>query len=140
MGVYARGKRLYVRFRQPDGWWRSEPTKHNVGDEARALAALDIIERDMAAQSAATVILNGDAGVTTQRRYAADWLEERKTETVEDDTGRINKHIVPALGSIKLAELRPRHVQDFVRALSAKKKLGNRRKDGSRAGRCPQVG
>ncbi|HEX3475309.1 MAG TPA: tyrosine-type recombinase/integrase [Kofleriaceae bacterium] len=57
---------------------------------------------------------------------------ERKVETVDDDRGRLYNHILPALGDVVLAELRPRQIRDFVKALAGKRKLGNRRKDGTR--------
>jgi hypothetical protein len=59
------------------------------------------------------------------------WLSKRETETADDDKGRIYNHILPALGDIPLAELRPRQVRDFVDALTKKRRKGNRRKDGS---------
>jgi hypothetical protein len=37
------------------------------------------------------------------------------------------------LGDLVLAEFRPRQARDFVKALAGKRKLGNLRKDGTRA-------
>lgn len=68
----------------------------------------------------------------TLRAYAKQWLAARKVETVDDDRGRLDNHILPVLGDIPLSELRPRLVRDFVEALSTKRKLGNLGKDGTR--------
>jgi hypothetical protein len=33
---------------------------------------------------------------------------------VEDDRGRLYNHIISARGDIRLVDLRPRHIRDFV--------------------------
>ncbi len=64
--------------------------------------------------------------------YAERWLNGRTTETVKDDRSRVYTHITPAIGPLLLSELGPRIVREFVVSLSKKKKLGNRRVDGTR--------
>jgi hypothetical protein len=41
---------------------------------------------------------------------------------VGDDRARIELHIIPALGHLRLVDLRPKHVRDLVDALSRTKK------------------
>ena len=43
MGVYVRGKRLWIRFRDVDGW-RDASTGYSVGDEAKAAQVLAEVE------------------------------------------------------------------------------------------------
>ena len=38
MGVFVRGRKLYIRFKAPDGKWRNAPSGYNVGQEAEAQA------------------------------------------------------------------------------------------------------
>ncbi len=129
MGVFTRGKALWIRFRDADGKWRNASTGYSVGQEALAEAThVEVLARVRAATASEGV----DTGPLTLRAFAARWLDSRETETVEDDRGRIDNHILPAIGDIAIAALRPRHVRAFVESLSQKKKLGNKTKDGSR--------
>jgi len=128
MGVYARGSKLWIRFRDVDGKWRDATTGYSVGQEELAQATLDEVLARVREAPAPPRAANA---VLTLRVYAEGWLAKRETETVADDKGRIYNHILPALGSVPLAELRPRQVRDLVDALTKKRVQGNRRKDGS---------
>jgi len=128
MGVYARGSKLWIRFRDDSGKWCSASTGYNVGQEDLAQATLDeVLTRVRQAASPASAT----GHVLTVRAFAEMWLANRQTETAADDRGRIYNHILPILGDIPLVELRPRHVRDFVESLKKKKAQGVRRKDGS---------
>lgn len=127
MGVYARGSKLWIRFRDVDGKWRDASSGYSVGQEALAQAEHDgMVERVAAAGRAE----NAPTGLTV-RALAETWLATRETETAADDRGRIYNHILPVLGDIPIGELRARQVRDFIDALNKKKRQGNRRKDGS---------
>ena len=127
MGVYPRGSKLWITFRDVDGKWRNASTGYNRGQEALAQAVHDEVVAGVTAKERAQ---NAPRGITL-RAFAEAWLAKRETETADDDRGRIYNHILPALGDIPLMELRPRQVRDFVDALTRKKRQGNRRKDGS---------
>jgi integrase len=128
MGVYARGSKLWIRFRDVGGKWRDASTGYNVGQEELARATLDeVLARVRAAPSSASA----PNQTLTVRAYAELWLSKRETETAADDRGRLYNHILPALGHIPIAELRPRQVRAFVDELTRKRRQGNRRKDGS---------
>lgn len=131
MAVYQRGNKLWLRFQGVDGSWQRKPSGLSVGEEAQAEAVLAEVKAQVATHRAVSSAIDGEGSSMTVRAYAAKWLAERSTETVADDRGRINNHIVPALGHIPLSELRPKHVQDFIEALKSKRKQGNRRKDGT---------
>lgn len=68
----------------------------------------------------------------TVAAYARRWIAGRTHETSNDDRGRIENHIIPAIGHILLTELRPKDVRALVASLSTKRRLGNLRADGSR--------
>jgi hypothetical protein len=128
MGVYARGSKLWIRFRDACGKWRDASTGYTVGQEDLAQSTLDKVlvrVRQAASPTSAT------SRVLTLRAFAEAWLANRQTETAADDRGRIYNHILPVLGDIPLTELRPRQVRDFVDSLRKKKPQGIRRKDGS---------
>ena len=126
MGVFARGGKLWIRFRDVDGTDRKASTGYDVGQEVLAQAMLDAVT----ARVTASVQLAAAPGLTV-RALAKLWLEQRDTETLADDRGRLENHILPAIGDIPLTELRPRQIRDFITALRTKRKLGNRRKDGT---------
>jgi integrase len=128
MGVYARGSKLWIRFRDVGGKWRDASTGYNVGQEDLAQATLDEV---LARVRQAASPTRETSRVLTVRAFAERWLANRQTDTAADDRGRIGNHILPVLGDIPLAELRPRQVRDFVESLKKKKPQGIRRKDGS---------
>src|SRR5690242_12149264 len=130
MGIYVRGKTLWLRYRDIDGKWRNASSGYTVGDERKAKKALAEIEARVSAARAPTRAATGS--MMSLRDFGKKWLENRENATKADDRGRLDNHILPVLGDIPLAELRPRHIRDFVDALKTKRKLGNRRKDGTR--------
>jgi len=133
MGVFTRGNTLWIRYQDVDGKWRNASTGFPVGEEGRAHETLADVERRVAETRAAEGLSpKVTRSLLTLREFAEKWLAQRKTETVEDDRGRLYNHIIPVLGDIRLVDLRPRHIRDFVEALKRKKKLGNLRKDGTR--------
>jgi integrase len=129
MGVIARGRTLWIRFKDDRGKWVTKSTGYHLGDEGKAQLALAAVEADIASRR--SVAPPSGAGRMTLREYIAGWLKTRKGETAADDRGRCENHILPALGDMLLVDVRPRHIRDFVASLAQKKKTGNRRKDGT---------
>ena len=61
--------------------------------------------------------LTGPVAITV-REYGERWIKTRDhVETVADEIGRLRNHIFPALGDLKMREVRPRHIRDFIVAL-----------------------
>ncbi len=87
MGVFERGSKLWIRFRDVDGKWRNASTGYSVGDEGKAHEVLAEVESRVETQRAATTAIDGEAGAITFRKYATRWLARRKTATVGDDRG-----------------------------------------------------
>lgn len=111
--IYRRGLRLWCKFKGPNGRWQAQATPFNVGDEAKAQALADKAQRE-ADRSKST------GGTVAD--YAKTWIAGRETKgnaSHIDDVGRITNHVLPALGQLKIADVRPRHVRDFIRALNA---------------------
>ena len=132
MGIYARGNTLWMRYRDIDGKWRNASTTYRVGDEERAEKALEEVEARIASMRTPSKVAS--KSLMTLRAYAAKWQKGRDIATLKDDQGRLDNHILPALGDIPLCELRPRHIRDFVEALKKKKKIRQRRLDGTLVG------
>ncbi len=133
MGIYARGNTLWMRYRDIDGKWRNASTTYRVGDEARAEKALEEVEARIASMRSPSSVAS--KSLMSVRAYAAKWQKSREgIATLKDDQGRLENHILPALGDIPLSELRPRHIRDFVEALKKKKKIRQRRLDGTLVG------
>ncbi len=113
--IYRRGRRLWCRVKDESGKWTSEPTPYSVGQELEA--------REYAAEGQQVCDERRGAGLEaplTVRTYAEKWIKERRERGVRsagDEETRLRKHALPHLGDILLAEVRPRHVRDMVRAL-----------------------
>jgi integrase len=72
-----------------------------------------------------------DAGNITVKDYLEKWLANYAkvnvgAKTFERYTGIVQQHLIPALGALKLAKLRPLHIQDAY----AKSQAEGARKDG----------
>jgi integrase len=113
--IYARGQHLWGRLKNSDGEWISRRTGLKVGQEELARKKLADAQRILDAEREASI-----GGPMTVSRFAERWLKEREKRglrSVRDDKGRINNHVLPKIGKLKLNEVRPRHIRDLVRAL-----------------------
>lgn len=106
--VFARpGGRLYVKIRVGPGRWRNVPTPYREGQEHLAEA----MQLELAARAQATEEAGAGAPLTV-RVWADRWLKGRADEA--HDRGRLERHVLPRLGSLLLEEVRPRHVLELV--------------------------
>jgi integrase len=117
MGVYARGKKLWIRFRDAGGKWRDASTGYEVGQEALAQATHDEVVARVGA-SARTVKHAPVRGITV-RAFVADWIAKRRERGLDwrNDESRLKHHVLPELGDLPLAEVRARHVVDLFHKL-----------------------
>lgn len=110
--IIARGQRLYVKLKNVEGEWKRTKTPFAKGQEVEASAWAQKQQRFIDQERARLERLGG--GPLTIRAYAAKWLDARATKTVKDDRTRIEKHVLPRIGDMLLAEIRPRHIRDLV--------------------------
>lgn len=115
--IYARGNKLWAKYRDASGEIVRKPTKYVIGQEdlARRYARR---KEELAAEKRA----QGIEAPLTVKRYAERWIKERTDRGMADapnDATRLRLHALPHLGDLLLEELRPRHVRDMVRALRA---------------------
>jgi len=128
VGVYARGEKPRIRFRDVGGKWRDAFSGHVVGQEAAAAE----VQRELVAQVAATEkerAVRGPVGVTV-RAYAEGWIVKRRERELDwrNDESRLRHHILPELGDMAIADVRARHLVDLFHKLRTdpEKKLAPR--------------
>ena len=118
--VYARGNKLWIGYKAADGSRKYAPTKFTVGQEAKAAKVLEAIERRI---QAAAGFADAALGPLTVKRYLASWIKDRRLRNVasaSDDETRLQRHALPELGDLLLADVRPSHIRNLVRSLKAK--------------------
>jgi integrase len=118
-GIYKRGRKLWRWFVDAEGVRRFQPTGYNVGEEARARAVLEAIERRVEAERKTGVA----PGELTVRAFGERWLKARPAQgvsTAQDEARRLRLHVWPVVGNVLLKDLRPHHVRDMVRELKVK--------------------
>jgi hypothetical protein len=112
MGVFTRGSKLWIRYRDIDGTWCNSSTGYVVGQEKLAQATYDeIMSRIRSASAKGETVV----GPLTVRKYAADWLAERKELDLDwhNDESRLRHHVLPVIGDMKIADVRTRHIIDL---------------------------
>lgn len=115
--IYAKGKRIYFRLKV-DGQWVGVRTEFEVGEERAARAMLDRLDKRRAAGEPDEEHL----GPMTVQRYSARWLKARKAhvQTWANDESMMRLHVLPALGALRLDEVRPLHLVQLVRSWRAR--------------------
>lgn len=63
-------------------------------------------------------------GAVTVDRYAKTWGDGRKNKTAGDDRSRLRDHVLPAIGSMQLRDVRPKHIRAAIEGLKAKAGIG----------------
>jgi integrase len=110
--VFARGNKLYLRIKGVDGAWQKIRTGLSAGEREAATKMLADLEGKVAAQC--DELGNALAGRLTVNTYADRWLDKRKTVTVADDRTRLRLHVLPRIGAMLMADVKPRHLRDLV--------------------------
>ena len=111
--VYARGRKLWIRFKGPDGKWTQSKSDYYVGQEREARELLDEVEERIAAGSK---YQDGSQGPVTVERYAARWIKDRQRDVADwkTDELRLRLHILPNIGPLPVHLVRPRHIKAVV--------------------------
>ena len=133
--VYKRGNKWWCRIKQA-GKWIGKPTPYRVDDPngkryAKRVAdkAQDLVDRaggrdatgDQAVPSGALTVERWAKTFITKRRetHEADPHQYRDWKT---DEGRLNNHVIPRIGHLRLEAVRPRDLAEFVHDLRTKSK------------------
>jgi hypothetical protein len=118
--IYPKKGRLYAKYKR-DGAWVSVATGLSIGQEKEAAALLKQIEE---AVKAGREFGAADVTQLTVRQWGEEWLKrrrERDRPSVGNDEAALTRHVYPLLGSLRLFEVRPRHVRRFVEQLENRK-------------------
>jgi integrase len=110
VGVYRRHNKLWLRYTDRNGKLVRKPTPYRVGQEALAERALEIAR---AIEESGGKYQDPLTGVVSADRYARQWLREREAthpDNWKDNRTHLELHILPHIGGMKLADVRPRHL------------------------------
>jgi integrase len=113
--VYLKNGRWYLRIKDKDGRWRDRATSARTKAEANRIAGE--IERKLERQAVGLEPDDTGAEMTVAQLmewYCATYLADRPSfETVSAST---RLHIVPAIGHLRLGELRAGHIETLLQA------------------------
>ncbi len=112
--VYRRHRKLWLKYRDPDGALVRKATEYAVGQEKDAERLLARVEKLVASGKAQAAL--GETGPLTVARWAARWIEQRRA-TVEGwaiDKQRLEDYVLPSMGELRLVDVEPSHIRDLV--------------------------
>lgn len=122
---YARGERIWVRYRDETGKWVSKKTPYMLDQVEFARRFIAAILRGIEGKKE-----RGSSNPRTVAEYVEKWFRERRDRGVasaETDHARLKKYALPHVGELVIETVRPRHIRDMVRALrTAKDEDGER--------------
>lgn len=121
--IIKRGNRLSIRFKNVEGRWQTMAARCTVGEEKKAQALLDEVERRVA--SGQESVCSGNL----VRDYAKVWLAEAEKRGVRDlksEEGRLRLHVLPRLGARPLASIRPVDIKRLIFDLMDEGKLARK--------------
>lgn len=113
--IYKKDGRLYFSVKV-DGKWKGIRTEFVVGQERAAAAMLRRLE--VSATSGGQVV----AGPLTVTSFSTSWLKTRKTQVItwKNDETALRLHALPAIGHLRIDEVRPHHIVAMIKAWRAK--------------------
>src|SRR4051794_32302557 len=111
--LYGKGLRYRVRYQGPDGKERSK----SFPDRQKKAAEDYLI--DVESRRLRGSFVDPIAGRITFAEYAQRWIEQQTFDesTREVTERRLRRHIIPKLGQLELAAIRPEHIRQFDRSL-----------------------
>ncbi len=117
---YARRNRIWIRYKDESGEWVSEKTRYTLDQADEAGKFVRRVLRGIEARRDANPEELGSA--LTVAVFARRWCDDRdkrKVGSAASDRARLEKYVLPRIGKLHLAAVRPRDVRDVVRALRA---------------------
>ena len=124
--LFRRGRRWWLGFHDEKGKLQQQSTGLDLGRKKEARQVLEKIEARI---RAGIELGEAEEGPVTVRRYERKWTEGRIAQALssaQDEGTRLRLHAMPALGDLRLEEVRPRHVRDLIRSLRQNHKLAPR--------------
>lgn len=96
------------------------------------LVPLAATEMKQNAPAASTERIGPEAapGALTVADYIEQWIKMRShVETWKDEAGRLRLHVVPLIGHMAIADVRPKHIRDLINAIKRKTSVAPKCKD-----------
>jgi integrase len=100
--------------------WEKEQQQELVGSKVDAKRILTQRLREV---REGTYSPEHKTGAVTCRMFAKTWGDKRTNKTARDDRTRLTKHFVPYLGDMKLEDVRPRHIIEWIGKLVTAKTI-----------------
>lgn len=124
-GVFRRGNRLWLTFKDATGVWRNVTSGVNVGQSD---LAVEMLKRILDGVRQATGTPDLVMVAPTVRVYADAWIPKRREADLDwkNDRSRLNHHVLPVIGDMKIADVRARHLVELVHGWRFKTKLAQR--------------
>lgn len=118
MGVYRRGRVLWIAYASPDGEKIRESTGQSEKRTAEALYRQR--KREVANGTWTHPKLRGPASHPTVAEYAEGWIErqrDRGVRSIRAESQKLRAHVLPLIGARHFDELRPKDAIALVEAL-----------------------
>lgn len=116
--IYLRGETWWCKLKNERGQWVAKSTKCKREQEVEAAryaaTAQKVLDRKRAA------LTTEPTGAITVATYAERWVKARDARGIAataDEDRRLRLHVLPAIGAMRLADVRPMHIRDVVRTL-----------------------
>jgi integrase len=111
---------LHLKIKDSTGRWveRSVELKDSPINRLIAADRLAEVRESLLSGEGADLAL----GPLTVRAFTKTWLQDRKDQGLSDtknDEARLRLHVLPLLGDILVAEVRPRHLVEMVKRIRA---------------------
>ncbi len=126
--VIKRGSKWWIRYKEA-GKWQSSPTEFLVADATGKRNAKRLADSKQRRVDAAAVPGAAGAGPLTVKRYLREiWLPQREVEGQDwqADRGRLDKHVIPKIGDLVLADVRAPVIADLVHGLRFPDDIANK--------------
>jgi hypothetical protein len=110
MGVFERGGRLWISWKNANGQWRNKSTGLDVGQEDEAEATY----REVLALVKAQLPAPKPAAADSVRAYYETWLPKRREADLDwrNDRSRTTHHVLPYIGDMALADVRAKQIAE----------------------------
>jgi integrase len=116
---FLRGNKIWLKYKSVSGRWVNKPSGLDKGQEKQADALLRKIEANVCARIEAGE--TEEDGPLTVAKYGERWLasrEARELTSASEDKGRMRLYVKETpFGTMRVDQVRPRHVRDLIRTL-----------------------
>jgi integrase len=102
------------------------PTPYKVGEERKATRYAEAAQRKL--NEKALLLATGKPLLDTVRAYSQPWLVKRREQDLDwkNDASRLNHHVLPVIGDMKLEDVRSKHIAALVHRWRFVTKLAQR--------------